>query len=172
MRAMARLLPVALLSCGTAEPIPVSDVVAGITLRGGAFATRDDHLVDFVVHKQHVYVANSNHGVAAMRIDAEGGLTLTDEGSPDEEKVRCTTVALHAPTDTLYCSADEPLDQDILTVRLFEVSTPGQLVERESLELLEQSVRDLEVVGDRLLIHHFHDGLWTADIDSTGALTG
>jgi hypothetical protein len=167
------LLPVVLAGCGgTPEPIPVSDVVAGITLRGGAYATRDDHLVEFVVHEGHVYVANSNHGLAAMRLDEDGGITLTHAGTVPEDKVRCTTVALHAPSDTLYCSADEPLDVPSLTVRRFDLSTPGAPVERESLELLEQSVRDLVVIGDRLLIHHFHDGLWTADIDTTGALSG
>jgi hypothetical protein len=34
------------------------------------------------------------------------------------------------------------------------------------------AVRDLEVVGDRLLINQFEKGLWTADIDALGQLSG
>ncbi|MFO7566688.1 MAG: hypothetical protein R6X02_28855 [Enhygromyxa sp.] len=152
--------------------MPVSTVVSGITLRGGDFATDEDHLVELVVHEGHVYVANSNRGLAAMRIEPDGGLTRTFEGHPQSELLRCTTLAVHAASDTLYCGNDEPFDVPEPTLVLFDISTPGQPVRRESFDLVELSTRDLEVVGDRLLIHHFHRGLWTAEISPTGALFG
>lgn len=159
-------------SCGAPEPIPTSDVVAGITLRGGDFATREDHLVELVVHQGHVYVGNSNLGLAAMRLEPDGGVVRTHEGQPQSDRVRCTTVAVHAPSDTLYCGTDEPFDAPEPTLVLFDLSTPGQPERRESFELAEWATRDVEVIGDRLLIHHFHRGLWTAEISPTGALSG
>ncbi|HVH98917.1 MAG TPA: hypothetical protein VM869_09410, partial [Enhygromyxa sp.] len=141
------------------------------TLRGGDQATPDDHLVELLVHEGHVYVANSNSGLAAMRLEPDGGVTLTYSGPPESEHVRCTSVAVHAPSNTLYCGSDEPLFADVATLVLFDLSSPGQPVLRERFELIELSTRDLVVLGDQLLVHHFHGGLWTAAIGSDGTLT-
>jgi hypothetical protein len=159
---------------GCSEPapeLPVSDVVAGITLRGGDFATPYDHLVEIIVHEGHIYVANSNFGLAAMRLDSDGGITLTDPGQQESDLVRCTSVAVHAASDTLYCGTDEPFNVPDPTLVSFDLSTPGKPVRRGSFDLVEWATRDLEVVGDRLLIHHFHRGLWTAEISPSGALS-
>jgi hypothetical protein len=163
-------LALALGGCSS-EPIPVSDVVVGLTLRGGDFATRDDHLVELLVHEGHVYVANSNLGLAAMRLEPDGGVTRTHAGQTYEDRIRCTSVALHAPSNTLYCGADEPVVNPEPSLVLFDLSIPGQPVPRETFDLVEWSTRDVEVIGDRLLIHHFHRGLWTAEIDSKGSLS-
>lgn len=78
---------------------------------------------------------------------------------------------MHASSDSLYCGADEPFDAATASVLRFDLSNAGQPTMREAFELVELSTRDLEVVGDRLLIHHFHGGLWTAAIDSSGVLS-
>lgn len=154
------------------EPVPTSDLRPGLVLRGGDFATREDHLVEMVVHEGHVYVANSNLGVAAMSLDDDGGVTLTDAGTTYEELHRCTTLAVYAPTDTLYCGSEAPSGmQPGSAIDIYDISTPGRASWRERFPIEGWSTRDIEVVGSRLLIHHFDDGLWTADIDADGQLS-
>lgn len=161
-----------LLSCASPEEPQVTDVVVGMTMRGGVGATPDDHLVELVVHEGHVYVANSNLAAAAMRLEDDGSLTLTDEGKSLHEQIRCTSLAVHAPSDTLFCGTDEPFDAAAATLRIADISTPGRIDWRASFELERLSVRDLEVIGDRLFIQQFHDGVWTAEIAPDGDLSG
>jgi hypothetical protein len=154
------------------EPIPSSEITPGLAVRGGDFATVEDHLVEMIVHAGHVYVANSSLGVSVMRLDDNGGVTLTDVGSTYEDERRCTTLALHAASDTLYCGADMPIGQQPgARLELYDVSTPGLAVWRESFFVELWSTRDVEVVGDQLLMQQFDDGLWTAEIDPQGRLS-
>ncbi len=151
--------------------VPNPDIAVGIVARGGDFVVRgDDHLVELLVHEGHVYVANSNLAAGALRLEPDGGLTTTDPGQPYAALIRCTSLAVHAPSDTLYCGADEPFDADVATVRIADISTPGAIRWRGAFELARPSTRDLEVVGDRLLISQFHHGLWTAAIGPDGEL--
>jgi hypothetical protein len=160
-----------LLACAPPEP-PVTDIVAGITLRDGTMVTTEDHLVEVVVHEGHLYVANSNLAAGAVRLEPDGTLTLTDEGENYSALIRCTSLTVHAPSDTLYCANDRPFNSAIPTVRIADISTPGRIEWRDSFELEGFGTRDLEVVGDRLLIQQFHEGLWTADISPSGELSG
>jgi hypothetical protein len=149
-----------------------SEIKPGLVLRGGDFATLEDHLIEMVVHEGHVYVANSSLGVSVMSLDANGGVTLTDVGSSYEELHRCTTVALHAASDTLYCGSDAPTGmQPGARIELYDVSTPGQAIWREGFSVQEWATRDVVVVGEQLLIQHFDAGLWTAEIDDRGQLS-
>lgn len=152
------------------EPIAVSDLAPGLSLRGGDFADFDDHLVELLVHAGHVYVANSTRGVASMRLEDDGGVTLTDAGSQPSTQRRCTSLAVHAASDTLYCGSDAP-SGDGPVVQVYDISTPGVVAWREALELEKLATRDVAVVGDQLLIQQFDDGMWTAQIDAAGGLS-
>ena len=149
-----------------------SELKPGLVLRGGDFATSIDHLIEMVVHEGHVYVANSSLGVAAMSLDEDGGVTLTDVGSTYEDLRRCTCLAVHAPSDTLYCSADASSTMELgPRVERFDISTPGKVTWRDSLMLEAWNTRDIIVVGDQLLISQFDGGLWTAEVDQQGDLS-
>ncbi|KIG17426.1 hypothetical protein DB30_03345 [Enhygromyxa salina] len=174
----AALLLSALAGCGPApepepepEPIPVTELRPGIVLRGGDYADFDDHLVELIVHEGHVYVANSSLGVAAMRLEDDGGVTLTDAGSLPSTLRRCTSVAVHAKSDTLYCGSDSPMGTDGPVVEVYDISTPGVVTWRGAFDLEKVAIRDLAVVGDQLLIQQFDDGIWTAQIGSEGLLS-
>lgn len=151
---------------------PISELAPGLALRGGDFATREDHLVEMVVHAGSVYVANSSLGVAVMRLEDSGGVELTDVGSTYEELHRCTSLALHADSNTLYCGSDAPIGpQGSARIELYDVSTPGRAIWRDRFLVEEFATRDVTVVGQQLLIQHFDGGLWTAEIDAQGGLS-
>jgi hypothetical protein len=151
-------------------PVPSSDIVAGLRLRSVVGILAEDHLVELLVHEGHVYAANSNAAVGVVRLDDDGGVTVTDPGIPGGAEIRCTSLAVHAASDTLYCGADAPNQADPV-VWIADISTPGTVRWRASFALDAEWVRDLEVVGDRLLIHQFHAGLWTAEIADDGGLS-
>ncbi len=143
----------------------------GLILRGGDFATRLDHLIELQVHEDHVYVANSNFGVAALSLDDNGGVTLTDVGTTYEDGLRCTSLALHASSDTLYCGSESPFVDPAPRIEAYDVSTPGQPIWRESFPVQHYATRDIEVVDEQLWIAHFDGGLWVAEIDEQGGLS-
>lgn len=161
---------VALGGCGK----DTSDIQPSFVMRGAAYFHSGDHLVEMVIHEGHVYVANSWRGLGVLRLEDDGSLTVTDSGDPlGMGEVRCTTLALHAPSDTLYCSADSPRTSlpEGVWVERFDISDPGHPVRLESLEIQHWAVRDLEVFEGTLLIHQFDDGLWTAKIAGDGSLS-
>lgn len=147
------------------------EVAAGVTLRGGDFASREDHLIELLVHEGYVYVANSNRTLASMRLEPDGGVTLIEEGMVDSIPIRCTNLAVHAPSSTIYCGTDDPFDVPAPILERYDISTPGALRRREPFGLAQWSVRDVEVMGDHLVINHFDGGLWVADIDAEGELS-
>ncbi|MFV8756317.1 hypothetical protein ACNOYE_37700 [Nannocystaceae bacterium ST9] len=170
------VLALALLGCEV-QPATLarSELRSGLTLRGAERATLDDHLVELLVHEGHVYVANSNYGLSVMRLDDEGTLTVTrTDTNAIDPTIRCTSLAIHRESDTLYCASDWgwPDGEDDLAPKMavFDVGEPGQPRLLDRFELVRGVTRDLEVVGDRLLIHHFDEGLWTAAIRPDGRL--
>jgi hypothetical protein len=147
-----------------------SELESGLILRDAERADHDGHLVEMLVHEGYVYTANSL-GIVTMRLDDDGGLTMTDNGKAAAgQSTSCTTLAIHRESDTLYCSADHPSVAPP-AIELFSLADPSAPVLRDAFELEAWSVRDVEVVGDRLLINQFDDGLWTADIDALGQLS-
>jgi hypothetical protein len=148
-----------------------SDLVPGFELRDAERADFDGHLVEIIVHEGYAYTANSL-GIVTMSIDADGGLTMTDNGKQAAgDWTSCTTLAIHPVSDTLYCSADGP-SMGEPRIELYDLSDPAAPVLREPflIEPTTWAVRDLEVVGDRLFINQFDAGLWTANIDALGQL--
>jgi hypothetical protein len=170
------LLLAALIGCdaGTAA-MAVSDRRSGLILQGSERATPDDHLTELLVHHDHVYVANSGYGLSVMRLAGDGSLIVTRPNTADVDPLlRCTSLAIHRSSSTLYCAADMGWsDGDVQgtpTLAVFDLSSPAAPVLRERFDLVSGITRDVEVVGDRLLLHQFHEGLWTAAIDSDGSL--
>jgi hypothetical protein len=157
---------------GVLEPKLESELTPGLGLRDAERADFDGHLVEILIHEGYAYTANSL-GIVTMRLDDDGGLTMTDNGKAAAgEWTSCTTIALHAASDTVYCSADGP-SMGAPRIELYDLSNPAAPTLREPflIEPMTWAVRDLEVVGDRLLINQFDAGLWTAQIDEFGQLS-
>lgn len=171
---MASFVVTAVLGCGTppAESL-TSDIRPGLRVRGAASLSPDDHLTELVVHAGHIYAANSWGGVGVLRLEDDGAVTITDHGSDEYGELRCTSLAVHRPSDTLYCAGDTPngIEPRTPAIERFSLANPGQPEQRDALEVMYWSVNDIEVVGDRLLVHQFEDGLWTADIGPDGELS-
>lgn len=156
---------------GGEPPKLESELEPGLILRDAERADVDGHLVEILVHEGYAYTANSL-GIVTMRLDDDGGLTMTDNGKAAAGQwTSCTTIAMHRASDSLYCSADGP-SMGPPRIELYSLVDPSAPVLQEPflLEPATWAVRDLEVVGDRLLINQFDDGLWTADIDALGQL--
>jgi hypothetical protein len=157
---------------GAAEPKLESELTPGLGLRDAERADVDGHLVEILIHEGYAYTANSL-GIVTMRLDADGGLTMTDNGKAAAgEWTSCTTLALHAASDTVYCSADGP-SMGAPRIELYDLSDPAAPTLRAPflIEPATWAVRDLEVIGDRLLINQFDAGLWSAQIDEFGQLS-
>jgi hypothetical protein len=162
--------------------IPVAQVeqpTAGAHL--AQIATLDD---------RWVYVANSNDVLAVYELTAadpsrwagpedpladwpfhaepEGqpGLELRLARAEGEGEVRCTTLAVHAPTRSLYCACD-----DGRGLSRFDLAVPDQpALESPSWSPESLFVRDLAVVGDHLYLARYDRGLSRAAIDDEGRL--
>lgn len=170
------LVAVTPLGCGASMPGSdklVSDIRPGLHVRGAASLSPDDHLTELVVHAGHVYAANSWGGVGVLRLEDDGGLTITDYGSEVYGELRCTSLAVHRSSNTLYCAGDTPNGVEPRTpaIERFSLANPGQPERGEALPIGFWSVSDIEVVGDRLLVHQFQDGLWVAEIGPDGVLS-
>ncbi len=159
------------LACDRQDSSVSSPTPAGLVMRGSSWATPDDHLLELLVHQDHVYVANSNYGVSALRLEDDGSLTITTPHT-EEFEPRCTTLALHRASDTLYCAAEwTDLERISPRVSIFDLAEPGVPRLREHFFIEAIATRDIEVVGDRLILDHFDDGLWTAAIGPDGSLS-
>src|SRR5262245_11069666 len=89
-----------------------SDLTPGLRLLDAERADLDGHLVEMIVHEGYAYTANSL-GIVSMRLESDGGLTMTDNGKAAAgEWTSCTTLALHAASDTVFCGADGPSNGD------------------------------------------------------------
>lgn len=194
MRARVALPLALLLAACTAElePEPEPEPPLGVHRNGlvplGQIRqpTPSPHLAELISHDdRYLYVANSNDGVAVYELlsattpepslddplsawsdipEAQPGLALRIDRV---EEVRCTTLALHAPTASLYCGDDT--ERGIVR---FDVSDPGD--PRPTGELWQGdvllAVRDMLVIDDRLLLARYDRGLGWASIDAQGQL--
>ncbi|EDM73895.1 hypothetical protein PPSIR1_00782 [Plesiocystis pacifica SIR-1] len=160
----------ALVSCAGEEPASESAIVVGLDMHSAAQASLDDHLAELMVYEGHVYAANSNQGLSVFRLTGDGGLEVSDVGQVEADNVRCTALAIHAASKTLYCAADAPkVEPEIL---LYDLSTPGTSTRIGALPLEYplEGMRDVVVDGDRLILTAFEEGLWTAPIAADGSL--
>jgi hypothetical protein len=174
MAVVASLVAITVSGCGTHAPDgPVSDLRPGLHVRGAASLSPDDHLTELAVHAGHIYAANSWGGIGVLRLEDDGAVTIIDPGDYEYGDLRCTSLAVHRPSDTLYCAGDTPSNVEPRTpgIERFSLAEPGQPERHEALPIMAWSVSDIEVVGDQLLVHQFQDGLWTADIGLDGELS-
>jgi hypothetical protein len=172
---VASFVATAVLGCGM-PPLPdklTSDIRPGLHVRGAASLSPDDHLTELVVHAGHIYAANSWGGVGVLRLEDDGAVTITDHGDYEYGDLRCTSLAVHRSSGTLYCAGDTPRNGEprIPAIERFSLADPGQPERGEAFPVMHWSVSDIEVVGDELLVHQFMDGLWVADIGSDGTLS-
>lgn len=137
-----------------------------------------------------VYVANSNDVLAVYELTAsdpsrwagpedplvdwpfagepEGqpGLELRLDRAEGIGEVRCTTLAVHVPSRSLYCGSD-----DGRGLSRFDLAVPDQpTLARPSWSPEPLFVRDLAIVGDHLYLARYQRGLSRAPIDGQGRL--
>ncbi|MFO7563518.1 MAG: hypothetical protein R6X02_12805 [Enhygromyxa sp.] len=173
-RPLLALLWLALASCSAepvSEPVSIPPRPAGLVpLAQLEQTTPSPHLVEVVVDDDLVYVANSNDAFAIYELLDDGGLELIlDHPIGMTGTHRCTTLALHSPTASLYCSSDE-----YHGISRFDVDDPlAPELDDEVFNppLVGLRVHDLLVVGDRLLMARYEHGLASAQIGPGGRLS-
>lgn len=127
-----------------------------------ALGPGSNHLTELVWLGDVGFLGASFDGVSAVRHD---GQDLTEElGFLRSESIRCTTIALHEPSTTLFCGQDEAGEFVLLDVA--DPAAPG--VSRLSTVDDALRVSDLLVVGDVLYLARWDLGLWRADIAPDG----
>ncbi|EDM80801.1 hypothetical protein PPSIR1_12998 [Plesiocystis pacifica SIR-1] len=136
--------------------------------------TEGPHLAEPVLHRfgeqVFLYVANSNDTVATYEVTPAGTLVLTDERAPGVDEVRCTTLAIHEPSASLYCGND-----DVSALDRYSLADPTRPVRDGQWPLYDDFrglAADLEVHGDRLLIGSWDLGLVSMGIGPDGQLDG
>jgi hypothetical protein len=142
-----------------------------IDLRSGA----SPHLGRLVANGPNVYVANSFDGVAAFRVAADGRVALVKDDRMAPGVPRCTTLALHAASSTLFCAAADrtgpALGATTSPVAAYRLGGPDAFALRDPAVLrVDAFVAALHVHGDRLLLAAFDRGLLQARIASDGSL--
>lgn len=133
-------------------------------------ATPSPHLVELALADEgYLYLANSNDGLGVYRLLPEGGLELRLGQPADAEgQLRCTSLAVHQASDSLYCGSDgwlgiqrwaiEDREQPVLDGPDFNPPLTGL------------RVHDLLVIGEQLLMARYDRGLAWAEIDGNGQL--
>ena len=130
------------------------------------------HLDEILTHGDHVYVANSFHGVTTFALDGEGAPALATPWPAVEPPIRCTTIALHAPSETLYCSAPDAghyaAETGVLaTLRTNDAADPSVIAAVAVLDV-GTPFADLAVSGDTLYAAALGEGLLTMALDADG----
>ena len=161
-------------------PPPTSLVRPGLLQLGRAIidyrSGASPHLGEVAVADGAFFVANSFNGVAAFAVDASGAVSLVTEQRYAPTTPRCTTIALHPPSGTLFCSAGDrrgplPAVEQVTAVTSYDAVRPQALVVRDLAALrTDLFVASLHVMGDYLLLAAFERGLWQAPILAGGAL--
>jgi hypothetical protein len=134
-------------------------------------ATAGPHLGDVVIAGPVAYIANSWDAFATYAIEPDGSIFATLLRPADWRGTRCTTLAVHAASRSLYCASDEGP-----TIRSYDLSDPEQPVLRDvgtmAGPMNDEPIRasDLHVAGDWLYVARFDRGLWAAPIAADGSL--
>lgn len=150
------------------------------------------HLVELVaLADRWVYVANSNDVLAVYELTEREPWTAVDDpfaawphrGEPEGQpglrlrlaqadgagEVRCTNLALHAASESLWCGSD-----DGRGITRFDLADPAapmlDQINWRPAEFAALHLRDLEVVGDHLYLARFQHGLARVAIDPAGGL--
>jgi hypothetical protein len=134
------------------------------------------HLARMLLVGDRLYVANSSDGVMSWSLSPTGQLSLLsstrplrrDPATPEEiarPVTRCTALAVHTPSNTLYCAA---ADAALGWFSLADRDHPAQQTGSDISSELRRGYRDALVVGDTLLLAGFDRGLLRATIARDG----
>lgn len=144
-------------------------VIQGLALRArGAQYTPGPHLGQLLPHGDVIYVANSFDSLAAWAFDGAGGLTATLDRPWQAGDHRCTTLAVHAPSRSLYCSSDERTG-----IRVYDLTdrhAPAVRIDRAP-GVPELYARSIHIAGDQLYVARFDEGLLALSIGADGSFT-
>lgn len=146
--------------------------VRGIGTSQDSERPADAHPTEIIMAGEYAIVANSNHGLAVFDLVERGDFPLVfgQEGT-DPLGPRCTTAAVHWPSDTLFCGTDSSRSvQPIAAIDVSDVSRP-RVRQNRAIPNLQLAVADIEVLGDRLFLSRFANGLWVAEIGPDGTLS-
>ncbi len=144
--------------------------------------TPTGHLYTLVPSGKTTWVANSAAVIITYRSESSGQLVET-QAQPQPMQATagtfCAALALHAPSNTLYCGdattkLNDPAQMKYLGyVAAFDVSRPEAPALRTQRAISDEKLlaRGLHVHGDRLLIANLGEGLWVADIAPDGSLS-
>ncbi|MEZ4266779.1 MAG: hypothetical protein R3F39_10405 [Myxococcota bacterium] len=132
------------------------------------------HLGEIAVDGQRIYLANSFAGVTALQQQGAGALTTTSAWTGIPSKPRCTTIAVHRPSATLYCATPAYGANGVASgaVSTYGLEEPGKPLVRDALALVQPDAAfaDVEVVESTLYLAAFDGGLMRAPIGVDGAL--
>ncbi len=173
LRHVTALLGLVLAGCGVGveSAAPSRARATGlIRLAQAEQTTPSPHLTEALIVDELVYVANSNDTFAIYELLDEGGLELVVEhptGILGER--RCTSLAQHAPTASLYCGSDGILG--VFRYDLSEALEPKLDGEDFNPPLVGLRVADMITAGDQLLMARYEHGLATAQIGPDGRLS-
>lgn len=148
----------------------VSAPINGIGPRVVSPEPNDPHLTELLLDGDHVIVANSNSGIAVYGLGVGGELPIAWGGAERYLDIRCTTIAAHWATRTLFCGHDPALT--LRTIGVIDIADPErpEIRLRRAFGGVDLAVADLQVIGDRLFLARFRDGVSVAQIDGAGEL--
>ncbi len=158
----------------------VHPVTPGLTVRSHTpFKDVGDgaHVAGIGVDGEHVYLSSSSGtgGIGVMALEADGcASVLTPLGQTPARGIRCTTVALHAASHTLFCAG-----ADVENVAVFDVTSPAAPVLREADGLTHrptsgggrEGINRLFLTGSTLFAAHFTGGLLRTEVAADGRLS-
>lgn len=143
---------------------------AGLQQLGTVMVPRG-HTTELIVTPDAVFVATSFDGVKSFRVAADGTPTLAWEHSEADLRAmpspvpRCTAIAWHAASSTIYCTA-----ADAEGLSWYHVRAPDrlELAPGGASGYGHVGVRAMRVVGDALLLAGATQGLLRATIAADG----
>lgn len=154
---------------GPADDAPAAPPVPGLALHEQyELPIPSGHLGEVTIRGNVAYIANSWDSFTTMALEPDGSIFATLARPEETPRPRCTTLATHDASSTLYCSSDE---SDRVTA--YDLTDPEHAVLRATGELVlsARGVRDLEVVRNTLYLAQFDRGLWTSRIGPAGELS-
>jgi hypothetical protein len=136
------------------------------------------HLNQLLHFENNVFVSNSFDGFAVYGLDGEDGLR-EDLAKPDfKPGPRCTTIAMHEASKSLYCAAADglgPVALEVGTGNIARVDLTAplepELVDPHAVTGEALKTRQVAVYGDKLFMASLGQGLWIADIAEDGGLS-
>jgi hypothetical protein len=134
------------------------------------------HLSEIVHFGDYAYVANSFDSITALHRD-QGTLVMTLQKPLGASSPRCTTLALHEESLSLFCAAPDRLwpndGPKVSRITSFDLSAPGEPMIRDigAVKTDAYYFRDLFVQGNTLYAAAFDEGLLSMNIASDGGLT-